>query len=269
MKILILGSEGQIGVPLSENLSWDNEVERFDIAISKSEDLRVKSTHLSESIMRSDYVFFLAFDVGGSRYLSKYQNTPEFISNNIRIMDSVFDTLRIHKKRFMFASSQMSEMPFSQYGTLKLIGEHYARSLGGTSARLWNVFGVERDPEKSHVITDFINMALNTGEIRMRTDGSELRQLLHVDDFCSAARAIMSSDSLPDVVDVSSFEWVSIMDVANIVSEMFGNIPVIPGESVDDVQMNSRKEPRRDILKFWSPKTTLRDGIKKVIEQSK
>ena len=127
-------------------------------------------------------MYFLAFDVGGSTYLKKYQNTYEFVSNNIKIMNNVFDLLKESDKPFIFASSQMANMLDSNYGLLKAIGESYTRALDGLIVRFWNVYGYESSPEKSHVITDFIEMARNNGEIKMRTDGQEERQLLYGDD---------------------------------------------------------------------------------------
>ena len=84
--ILILGSEGQIGAYLKEYLLKKNyKVFGFDINASKKQDLRLHNNSLLKRLIKkSDFVFFLAFDVGGSRYLkiSKYFN---FISNNIKL----------------------------------------------------------------------------------------------------------------------------------------------------------------------------------------
>ena len=122
MKILILGSAGQIGAHLSEYLINRNyEVIEFDIVNDQKQDLTIiPNKSLEESINSSDFVYFLAFDVGGSRYLNKYQNTFEFINNNSRLMVNTFNYLSKYKKRFVFASSQMSNMTFSPYGIQKL-----------------------------------------------------------------------------------------------------------------------------------------------------
>ena len=141
----------------------------------------------------SDFVMFMAFDVGGSRYLKTYQHTYEFVSNNVKLMDNAFDALKETKKPFIFASSQMSNMSYSSYGVLKALGEYYAKSLGGLIVKFWNVYGVEHDPEKSHAITDFIRKAQTNGRIDMMTDGVEMRQLLFADDCCRALRLLEHS----------------------------------------------------------------------------
>ena len=74
MKYLVLGSEGQIGHALKEYLlESGHEVLEYDLVRSPYEDLRLSNNILLEKqIFSSDFVFFLAFDVGGSRYLKKY-----------------------------------------------------------------------------------------------------------------------------------------------------------------------------------------------------
>ena len=103
---------------------------------------------MRQAIKRADFVHFLAFDVGGSTYLAKYQNTFDFIHNNMKLMTNTFELLREYNKPFIFASSQMSNMSFSIYG-LKAMGERYARVLGGLTVKFWNVYGIEHDPEKT------------------------------------------------------------------------------------------------------------------------
>ena len=127
MKITILGSSGQIGAYLTEYLTnKGHQVIEFDIVNDKKQDLAlIPNPELRRAIMVSDFVFFLAFDVGGSHYLKKYQHTFDFINNNARIMVNVFDLLKQYNKRFVFASSQMSNMSYSPYGACKKLGELY------------------------------------------------------------------------------------------------------------------------------------------------
>ena len=77
MKVTILGSEGQIGAYLSEYLQKKgHEVTGIDVVYGPENDLRVTpNTYVESKIKDADFVFFLAFDVGGSRYLKKYQHT--------------------------------------------------------------------------------------------------------------------------------------------------------------------------------------------------
>jgi len=270
MKILVLGSAGQIGAPLVQHLGAQNHtVIEFDIAVEINEDLRV-SNILDEILPTVDFVFFLAFDVGGSVYLSKYQHTFEFIDNNVKLMTNTFESLKKHNTKFIFASSQMSNMSYSPYGILKRLGETYTEILNGVVVKFWNVYGYESDLTKSHVITDFILMAKNEGIINMRTDGTEERQFLYANDCCECLSILM--DKYDDIdrekeLHITNFEWNKISDIAEIIRLQFGNIIVRPSKKTDDIQLDKRNEPDDYILNFWKPKTSLRDGITQIIKR--
>jgi nucleoside-diphosphate-sugar epimerase len=273
MKYLVLGSEGQIGSALMEYLKKQGEeVAGFDIANDPAEDARIPNNPiLEERIKDADYVFFLTFDVGGSRYLGKYQNTHDFVHNNTKIVHNVFDLLNRHNKKFIFASSQMSSMTFSNYGLLKRLGEVYTKLLDGRVVKFWNVYGLEKDLEKAHVITDLILKAKNEGKITLLTDGMESRQFLHVDD-CSECLHMLSKmhDDLPQdqELHVTNFEWTPVIEIAKIISENFNNVPIEPAaSSVDNVQHGQKNEPDTYILAHWKPKKDLRSGIGEIIEQ--
>ena len=55
-----------------------------------------------------------------------------------------------------------------KYGTLKRLGEDVSKSLNCLYVKFWNVYGIEKEIEKSHVITDFVLMALNRSKKRSR-----------------------------------------------------------------------------------------------------
>ena len=70
---------------------------------------------------------------------------------------------------------------------------------------------------------------------------------------------------IDEELHLANFEWNSILEVAQIVSEHFG-AKIIPGESGDNVQLDIKNTPNKYLLNLWKPKTRLREGILKVIE---
>ena len=219
MKIAILGSQGQIGQYLTEYLrDKGHHVYEFDKVNGPDQDMTIiPNSSLEMTIQDSDFVFFLAFDVGGSRYLKKYQHTFQFIDNNARLMANAFGLLKKYNKRFIFASSQMSNMSYSPYGVMKRLGELYTTALKGLTVKFWNVYGIENDHEKSHVITDFIRRGFEEGEFEMLTDGTEERQFLYAEDCCEALEIVMENftDFKPeDPLHITSFRSTSINLVA-------------------------------------------------------
>ena len=275
MKITILGSSGQIGAYLSKHLRDKGHVViHFDKVETPNHDMTViPNQYLENAIEAADFVFFLAFDVGGSRYLKKYQHTFDFINNNTRLMANTFNLLNKYKKRFVFASSQMSNMSYSPYGVMKRVGELHTTALKGLIVKFWNVYGIENDHEKAHVITDFIKKGFEEGEFEMLTDGTEERQFLYAEDCCEALETIMecySDFKSIDPLHITSFHNDSIKSVAEIIQGQFGligkEVKIKPGIAKDSIQMDKRNEADLYITGWWLPKTTLDQGIAKVFD---
>ena len=278
MNVAVLGSSGQIGAYLTDYLRKKGHLVReFDIVNGYHEDMtHIPNPFLRNVIMDSDFVFFLAFDVGGSHYLKKYQHTFKFIDNNTRMMANVFGHLKDYKKPFVFASSQMSNMSYSPYGVMKRVGELYTKSLNGLIVKFWNVYGIEKDMEKAHVITDFIHKGFESGVINMMTDGTEAREFLYAEDCCEALEKIMeeySNLSSDDELHITTGVYTSILEIAQEIRKLFNDIgkevEVIPSEKKDEVQKDARNEPDSFIRKIWQPKTSVKDGLKKVFEVMK
>ena len=278
MKVTILGSSGQIGAYLSDYLRKKGHVViDFDKVETPNHDMTViPNQYLDNAIETADFVFFLAFDVGGSRYLKKYQHTFQFIDNNTRLMANAFGLIEKYNKRFVFASSQMSNMSYSPYGVMKRVGELYTTALKGLTVKFWNVYGIEHDHEKSHVITDFIRRGFEEGEFEMLTDGTEERQFLYAEDCCEALETIMESytDFKPeDPLHITSFRSESIRSVADIIQGQFGligkDVRIKPGLAKDSVQLDKRNQADNYIFNWWMPKTTIDKGIAKVFNEMK
>ena len=278
MKVTILGSSGQIGAYLTEYLrKKGHEVIEFDKNNDEKQDMTViPNLKLHGAIMNSDFVFFLAFDVGGSHYLKKYQHTFGFLDNNARMMVNAFEYIQKYKKPFVFASSQMSNMSYSPYGVMKRVGELYTKSLNGLIVKFWNVFGIETDMEKAHVITDFIKKGFETGTIDMMTDGTEEREFLYAEDCCEALEAVMENYSdftSNDELHITTGDSTDILGIARTIQSLFKEIDrevtIAPSESKDEVQKDARNVPDPYIKQWWQPKTSVTEGITKVFTEMK
>ena len=278
MRVTILGSSGQIGAYLTEYLrKKGHEVIEFDKNFDVKHDMTViPNIKLHGAIHQSDFVFFLAFDVGGSHYLKKYQHTFKFLDNNARMMVNAFEYIQKYKKPFVFASSQMSNMSYSPYGVMKRVGELYTKSLNGLIVKFWNVYGIEKDMEKAHVITDFIVKGFETGNIDMMTDGTEEREFLYAEDCCEALETVMqeyTAFTSSDELHITSGVSTSILEIARNIQSLFKEIgkevDVSPSPSKDEVQKDARNVPDPYIKKWWQSKTSITDGIKKVFTEMK
>lgn len=273
MRVLILGSHGTVGSAVSQYFQEKGEeVINWDIKFDDKHDLRIPE--ILDPIMESvDFVLFFAFDVGGSKYKI---NTTQYIENNMLIMNNTFKSLEKYKKPFIHSSSMMSNMNNNPYAVLKRLGELYTEIIGGVNVKLWNVYGNEPISEKSHVITDFLQQAINTNEIQMRTNGAEDRLFLHSDDFSKAIYQVFMNYEIfkgKDPIDISCRTWTTIKDVAYIIKgltkDILGkNIEVKEGNYIDMFH-NRKNEPTNSYLDtLWQPTISLEDGIRGIFVKS-
>ncbi len=270
-KIAVLGSSGQIGSHLVTYLrNKGYEVDGYDVVPSASTNELKDLRYGNFNLYRYDFVYFLAFDVGGSRYLKTYQHTAAFMNNNMKLMANIFEQLQDTTTPFMFTSSQMASMSYSPYGLLKHLGELNTAALGGLVVKFWNVYGIEHDLDKAHVITDFILKAKNGNKvIDMMTDGTEVRQFLYVEDCCECLNILANKYSEIDrdqELHITNFEWTSILQIANTVASYMPGSSITVGTATDTVQKDARNEPDPYIKNFWTPTTTLNKGIQQVVE---
>ena len=96
MKILVLGSHGIIGSGLCKHLKEiGHHVIPWDIKISSTHDLtNIENMHRLRDVLNFvDFTFFLAYDIGGSKYITNSGLT--FINNNMKIMLNTFNQLRL------------------------------------------------------------------------------------------------------------------------------------------------------------------------------
>lgn len=259
---LVIGSEGFIGKPFCEYLKSLNEkVIPFDIKRSKKEDGRTYKFNF-ESI---DRVYFLAWDVGGSKYLYQQKLQLFQLHWNLQLLTNVMNQIEKQRPKFLFVSSQLSEEN-TVYGVIKRLGELWTQLLGGRCLRVWNAYGIlEPQDIKSHVISDFVYQAVKFGRIQMLTDGSEWRQFTHIDDICRAFHlALTSKDIDRCIYDVCSYEQVTIREVAKIVSHLTG-AKIIPGKR----QGLSPEALNKGRIPDWLPTITLREGIKRMVVQAR
>jgi len=258
---LIIGSEGFIGKSFCEYLiNQGEEVIRFDIKIDKKDDGR----KFIFDFTNIDRIYFLAWDVGGAKYLYKEDAQLQQLNWNMELLTNIMPQLQKCKKPFLFISSQLAEETDTVYGVTKRLGEIWTKILEGTYIRQWNVYGpLESITERSHVISDFVVQALKTKEIKIMTTGEEKRQFIHIDDVCRAWHMALQQ-KIKGTHDVTSFEWIKIIDIANMIAKTTG-ATVIPGEIIGSTPIT----PIKGKIIGWSPEVSLEDGLEKMINELK
>ena len=262
MSILILGGKGFVGQSLmSYFLAKGKEVVSIDLKDGEDQDLRVIEIDFKEV----EIVYFLAWEVGGAKYL--YRNDAQFrqLSWNLRLLLNVFEQLKENPQvKTVFASTQLAEEINTVYGATKRVGEIWTKLIEGVSLRFWNVYGPLEEPsDRTHVVSDFVYQAVLNKRIDMLTTGAELRQFIHINDICKALD--LASVAQPGTLyDVTSFEWISVLNVAKVIAKLT-DAEVHPGKIVGSTPVT----PIYGKIPGWNALTTLEDGIGTMITSLK
>jgi nucleoside-diphosphate-sugar epimerase len=261
-RYLLLGGDGFIGRSLKKYLQDRGyEVDSLDIKTEPKHDLR--QLRINE-LSRYSGCFFLAWNVGGSKYLGNLETWQAQYSDNVALMHNVFPQLGESEIPFLFVSSQLAGSDDSPYSTTKLLAEKYAQTFSNAVvARQWNVYGsVEKVDIKSHVISDLVIQAVSQKEIKLLTDGSEIRKFIHLDDVCDSYFTLINNH-IGSVFDVSAGDYVSILEIAKLIARMTG-ATVIPGE----VKGHNPNVKETLPIPDWKPTVDLETGIESLIQEA-
>jgi len=110
----------------------------------------------------------------------------------------------------------------------------------------------------------------------MMTDGTEAREFLYAEDCCEALETVMGNyDRLTsdNELHITTGSYTTILEIAQNIQKLFSNIGkevvIKPAKSKDEVQKDARNIPDPYIKQFWKPKTSVKEGLKKVFEDMK
>lgn len=127
-KVLVLGSGGLIG---SHVVKWlkTNDYEVAEVRNRAHVDLRQEDALDAFQAETISFVFFLACEVGGSKYIDNDISSVQLaiVESNVQMYQVVFGWLKKHQIPFAFSSSYMHFAPTS-YGAIKRLGEAWIRS---------------------------------------------------------------------------------------------------------------------------------------------
>ncbi len=201
---------------------------------------------------------------------------------------------KVHRARFLIASTsevygdpQVHPQPESYWGHVNPIGPRgvydeakryaealtmaYHRQQGVDTAivRIFNTYGPRMRPHDGRAIPTFLRQALLDRPITVFGDGSQTRSFCYVEDEIRGLIALAESGH-HNPVNIGNPDEFTLLELAQTVIEVTGSGSEIVYEAlpIDDPQV---RQPditlARDIL-GWEPAISLRDGLKRTIEQS-
>ena len=130
--------------------------------------------------LEADFVFFIAFDVGNSKYLIDNDLNNVFINNDVNIMSNTLHILSILQKPFIIVSNQMANFKDIRYRLLKKLGEEYTRALKAVLFGIGMFMGV--NSIQKIPCYHWLKKAKTFNHIRIKSNEQEERQFLFIDN---------------------------------------------------------------------------------------
>ena len=199
-----------------------------------------------------DYVFHLA---AKTKIVPAMENPPPTLHENYVGLLNILELSRNSGvKRVVFSSSSSvygdQDIPYSEsgipdclnpYALSKLHGEslchHYSSvfNLDTVCLRYFNVFG-ERMPERGQyapVIAIFLRQLRNGNPLTIVGDGHQKRDFVYVKDVAKAnvSAAERHQDFSASVYNVGHGSMVSVMEIAELISDDYIHLPERPGDA--------------------------------------
>ncbi|HYI30078.1 MAG TPA: UDP-glucuronic acid decarboxylase family protein [Bradyrhizobium sp.] len=134
--------------------------------------------------------------------------------------------------------------------------------------RIFNTYGPRMHPNDGRGVSNFIVQALLGHDITIYGDGAQTRSFCHVDDLIDGMTRFMATPaSIIGPINIGNPTEFTILQLASQVIEMTGSRSKIvhrPKPQDDPRQRRPDISKAQELLK-WSPRTSLKDGLKTTI----
>jgi GDP-L-fucose synthase len=301
-KIFIAGSRGMVGSAITRRLKAEGYSNLLTPSRSELDLVDQRAVHDYLATHRPDFVFIAAARVGGIVANNTYR--AEFIYQNLMVQVNVIHGAHLAGVQdLMFLGSscvyprdcpQPMKEEYLLTGTLEKTNEPYAvAKIAGIrqceayqaqygrnyiSVMPTNLYGPNDhyDLQNSHVLPALIRKAHEAkergdAELVVWGSGKPKREFLFVDDLAEACVFVMgkqrASVALPSLINIGCGEDLTIRELAETVMDVVGFQGQIrfdaskpdgtPRKLLDTTKINALG---------WSPRTTLRDGIRQSYE---
>ena len=146
---------------------------------------------------------------------------------------------------------------------------HRIHDMDTVIMRIFNTFGPRMRKEDGRVVPNFIQQALTGRPLTVYGDGTQTRSFCYVDDLVDGLyRAMGVEAAVGEVINLGNDQEMTILELADRVMEVTGSsseITYLPLPEEDPKRRRPDLEKAKAILS-WEPKTSLEDGLSKVIE---
>ena len=274
MKYLITGASGFLGKRLRRELRQKNhEVFCYDITLGYNI-LHTDQLETTISDWKPDTIIHLA----ACADLNIYRENPDFSRKvNIEGTSNILKLCEKYDVRLLFASTcccygnnnvhpsneESPLAPTEPYAKSKQESEEKILKIGlpHCCMRLATFYGPEMRAALAPGV--FLDKAHNNQKIDIHGDGKQTRTLTYVDDIVSGIVTIAESEPKHTIVNVTTEEIVSVLDMVRIAKEVTSND--VDVEHVEDRVGQIYREvisSKRLQEMGWKPKVSFEEGMK-------
>jgi UDP-glucuronate decarboxylase len=135
-------------------------------------------------------------------------------------------------------------------------------------ARIFNTYGPRMHPNDGRVVSNFVVQALQNKDITVYGDGSQTRSFCYVDDLIDGlVRLMETSDDVVGPFNLGNPEDFSVRELAETIIAWTGSSSRIVHRPLpeDDPKQRCPDISKAQAILHWQPKTSLRDGLMKVV----
>lgn len=266
----------------------DTLIERYRAQVEASEIVPMRWGERHVVDMKGDMCDYIIHAASPSSPKQVMQNPEGSLRDMVEMSSSIADLgKQCGSKRSILISSgaiygeqpsEMQGMPedylggpdlsksSSCYGEGKRLSEKLFR-LSGIDYRIARVFsltGPYQDLSSGFAVPDLIWQAAEKDQIHLSGDGSPVRSYCYATDLAIFLFKLLLGKPKHEIYNVGCREaTVSIAELAQTISAIFGGVGVTKGLSVDDATTTrSRYVPQLDrMYEFYRPHTGLREGL--------
>jgi nucleoside-diphosphate-sugar epimerase len=280
MKILVTGGSGYLGVHVRRFFNADDFSRRSNLNILEPEDL--------EQIADYDVVIHLAAHLDKSPdgaalcFRTNAEGTENVISrmspSSVFIYASTKDVYGAHADSYAEVPERCSTKFVGQTALewSKLIGERYVeyyarqRNVRSCIFRLSTVYARQSEGNDYGFVNHYVESVKRKWPLELPLGGSPVRDILHVDDFSRACRAIIDSSRPSGMYNLGGGKANSatLRQVVHTIGEMIDVEPVLRPDSknIHPIPVNYVS----DLTKIgqelgWRPEIGIEEGLKDLV----
>ena len=287
MKIAITGGLGFVGSNIAKRLAPEHETTIIDDLSFGSLDNITKNCAIQ--MARFQDVDFEDYDIlihcATSNIIYAQDHPIETFKNNAIDTIELFErfkgyiiytsTASVYGQQKSLPTKECAELYFSNaYDVSKYVAEIYLRMRGNyTTLRLSNVYGSGQLPSNPYcgVIGRFIDDVINQRELTIYNTGMQTRDFTYIDDVVDAIELCLETNFDAEI-NISGGEEISVEQLSTYI-HMILDEPIraryIEGRSIDGITRRWLDCHNAEMLLGWKPKTRLKQGLKKTINESK